>query len=235
MIETRLSRWMEWLLVLTLPVLLVGVNLRVVTGHWLVRWEYRRPSFPADPYGLSTSDRIHLATVCQDFLASNADLSLLANLELPNGEPAFNERELSHMADVQAVFLGLSVAGGISGLLWLSFGAASLARGWMRDRYAKAVVKGSLLTLGLLAVVGSFMIVSWGEFFTAFHRLFFTGDTWLFPNSDTLIRLFPIRFWIDVAAVLVGLLLIEALALMALGWSRLQAADLWGKDIASSR
>jgi integral membrane protein (TIGR01906 family) len=211
---------MEWLLVLTLPVLLIGVNLRVVTGHWLVRWEYQRPGFPADPFGLSTSERIRLATVCQDYLASNADISLLASLELPGGARAFNERELRHMADVQNVFFDLTLAGGISGLLWLSVGAASLTSGWMKERYAHAIVNGSLLTLGLLAAVGGFMAVSWGEFFTAFHRLFFTGDTWLFPNSDTLIRLFPIRFWIDVALVLVGLTVIEATALGALGWAR---------------
>jgi len=217
MIKTRLCQWTEWLLVLTLPLLLVGVNLRVVTGNWLVRLEYKRSGFPADPYGLSTSERIRLATVCQDYLASNGDISMLTNLVLSNGKPAFNERELRHMADVQAVFFGLTVAGGLSGLLWLSVGATSLTSGWMKDHYAKAILHGSLLTLGVLLVVGGFMVVSWDEFFTAFHRVFFTGDTWLFPNSDTLIRLFPIRFWIDLAAVLVGLLVIEALALGTLG------------------
>ncbi len=30
-----------------------------------------------------------------------------------------------------------------------------------------------------------------------FHGLFFNGNTWLFAYSDTLIRLFPIRFWED--------------------------------------
>jgi uncharacterized membrane protein len=34
-------------------------------------------------------------------------------------------------------------------------------------------------------------------FFTWFHGLFFEGDSWLFLFSDTLIRLFPIRFWED--------------------------------------
>jgi len=225
MIKTQLSRWMEWLLVLALPILLIGVNLRIVTSHWFVHWEYERPGFPADPYGLSTSERIRLATVCQDYLASNADIALLANLELPSGEPAFNERELRHMADVQDVFFALTVAGGMSGLLWLSVGAASLRSGWMKDRYLNAVLNGSLLTFGMLAAVGGFMAVSWGEFFIAFHRLFFAGDTWLFPNSDTLIRLFPIRFWIDVAIVLVALTVLEAAALGALGWAHRRRKD----------
>jgi uncharacterized membrane protein len=35
------------------------------------------------------------------------------------------------------------------------------------------------------------------NFFSAFHSLFFEGDSWIFLYSDTLIRLFPIRFWQD--------------------------------------
>lgn len=216
---SRWSWWVEWLLALALPLLLLSANLRIVTGHWFVRWEYGRAGFPADVYGLSTPERIRLAQVCQDFLASNADISLLADLTLPNGEPAFNQRELQHMADVQAVYQGLTIAGIVSGLLWLVVGAAAFLSGQVKQLIPTALLKGSLFTLGLLTVVGGFMVVSWGEFFTAFHRLFFEGNTWIFPNSDTLIRLFPIRFWIDIAATLVGLLVVEAVALGFVGWS----------------
>ena len=224
MVETRWSRWLQWLLVPALPVLLLAINLRLVTGHWFVRWEYNRPAFPADPYGLSTDERIRLATTCQDYLASNAGISLLADLELADEEPAFNERELKHMEDVQSVYFGITVAGLISGLLWAAAGIASWVQGWMSDRISVALFNGSLLTLALLGSLGGFMIVSWGEFFTAFHRVFFAGDTWIFPNTDTLIRLFPIRFWIDIATVLVSLLVIEMIALGSLGWARIRAA-----------
>jgi uncharacterized membrane protein len=63
--------------------------------------------------------------------------------------------------------------------------------------------------IGLIVAVG--MTASpdlFWDFFTLFHALFFEGDSWLFLNSDTLIRLFPIRFWQD--AFLLG-------ALIALG------------------
>ncbi len=215
----RRVRWTTWLLALALPLVLLSLNLRLVTGDWFVRWEYSRAGFPRDPFGLSTSERIRLATVCQDFLASNADISLLANLELADGEPAFNARELQHMADVQGVYQGVTVAGLVAGLMWVGAGAAWVGMGTARQRLPAALLHGSLLTLGLLAVVGGFMVVGWGTFFTTFHRVFFEGDTWIFPNSDTLIRLFPIRFWIDIAATLVGLLVIETLVLGLLGWS----------------
>jgi integral membrane protein (TIGR01906 family) len=69
------------------------------------------------------------------------------------------------------------------------------------------------------------MAISWGQFFTAFHRVFFEGNTWIFPRSDTLIRLFPNRFWVDIGATIVGLLVIDALALgvASYAWRRKRA------------
>ena len=223
--EPRRAPWIQWLLAWTLPILLLALNLRLVTGHWFVRWEYRRAGFPPDPFGLSTEERIRLASVCQDFLASNADISLLADLQLSNGAPAFNQRELRHMSDVQAVYHGISVAGIVSGLIWIGVSATLTPFGLARRHLPSALLRGGLITLGLLAAVGGFMLVSWGEFFTTFHRLFFTGETWIFPNSDTLIRLFPIRFWIDIAATLVGLLTVEAVVLGAFGWATRPASE----------
>jgi uncharacterized membrane protein len=43
--------------------------------------------------------------------------------------------------------------------------------------------------------------------------LFFSGDTWLFAYSDTLIRLFPIRFWEDCFIYIGGFSLIVGLVL----------------------
>jgi integral membrane protein (TIGR01906 family) len=218
MTHVRWLRWIQRLLILTLPVLLLAANLRLVTGHWFVRQEYRRRGFPPDPFGLSTAERIRLAEVCQDYLATNADISLLANLQLPGGEPAFNQRELRHMADVQAVYYDLTIAGVVAALVWVGGVMAFIFSGRARGAIPVALLKGSLFTLGLLVAVGSFMVISWGHFFTTFHRLFFEGNTWIFPRSDTLIRLFPNRFWIDIGATIVGFLLIDAAAVGVVGW-----------------
>jgi integral membrane protein (TIGR01906 family) len=216
--QDRWLRWIQRLLVLTLPLILLATNLRVVTGHWFVRWEYRRAGFPSDPFGFTTAERIRLAEVCQDYLASNADISLLADLRLADGEPAFNQRELGHMADVQAVYHGLTLAGVAAALIWVGGATLFVVSGRGSRMIPAALLHGSLFTLGLLVAVASFMALSWGQFFTTFHRLFFEGDTWIFPRSDTLIRLFPNRFWIDIGATLVGLMVIEALLIGVAAW-----------------
>jgi integral membrane protein (TIGR01906 family) len=200
------------LIVIALPLALLATSLRITTGHWLVRWEYNKADFPPDPYGFTTEQRIRLAEVCVDYLVTGADIDLLADLEA-DGEPAFNERELEHMVDVKRALWGLLRAGALAGLVVVGGTAALGARPATRHRAAAALVGGSLLLLGLLITVGGLMVFQWQAFFTGFHELFFASGTWTFPYSDTLIRLFPIRFWMDVAVVIVGLLVIQAAAI----------------------
>ena len=57
----------------------------------------------------------------------------------------------------------------------------------------------------LIAALILFVLVAFTQVFTLFHRVFFEGNTWIFLFSDTLIRLFPIRFWQD-AFIFAGVL-----------------------------
>ena len=211
-------RLLQWLLVLLLPFLLIVANLRITNGHWFVRWEYNKAGFPPDDYGLTTEERTRLAEVCVDYLAPGAPISLLADLRLPNGDVAFNEQELSHMEDVQVAFTQMTIAAVLGALIWIA-GFVVLATSRQRRRVAAAtLLTGGLFTLGLLTVIGAVMAVSWWEFFTAFHRIFFSEGTWVFEYTDTLIRLFPMQLWTDVAVVVVVLLVVEALLIGVAGW-----------------
>ena len=228
MTHTLWPRLLQWLLVLALPVLLVAADVRFVTGHWFVHWEYGKADSSPDPFGLSTADRTRLAETSVDYLATNTHLALLADLRLPGGAPAFNARELRHMADVQVVYNRIMTAGIAAALVLLGGMATLLASGHTRWRAPAALLGGSMLTLGLLGAIGAFMTLDWWDFFTAFHRLFFEGDTWLFLYSDTLIRLFPMRFWMDVAVVIAGLLVAEAVVLGVVGWTWMRRRC-WGR------
>ena len=217
----------NWAIVVSLPILLSVAALRIVTGHWLVRWEYGKAGFPPDPYGLPSAERIRMAEICVDYLVTGADISLLADLRLPDGQPAFNARELRHMADVQAVFNGMTAAGIVAAVVLLGGSAVLLAWDDTHRRVPNVLMSGSVLTLALLGAVGAYIVLSWGEFFTTFHRIFFEGETWIFLYSDTLIRLFPQRFWMDVAATLVSVLVVEAIIVGAVGWR-------WSKSLSES-
>jgi integral membrane protein (TIGR01906 family) len=69
-----------------------------------------------------------------------------------------------------------------------------------------------------------FVLLGFNTFFTAFHRVFFSGDTWLFNYTDTLIRLYPVQFWFD-AATVIGLTTIAEAIVLGL------VARQWGKAL----
>ena len=76
---------------------------------------------------------------------------------------------------------------------------------------------GLAVAIGLIVVIGISINpnVFW-DFFAGFHSLFFEGDSWLFLYSDTLIRLFPIRFWQD-AFLLAAVIALGAGVALGLG------------------
>jgi integral membrane protein (TIGR01906 family) len=76
------------------------------------------------------------------------------------------------------------------------------------------------LTLGLIGAILAAILISFDALFTAFHHLFFTGDSWLFLYSDSLIRLFPLRLWQD-GFIAMGILTAVGAVLFILAGTRL--------------
>jgi hypothetical protein len=76
--------------------------------------------------------------------------------------------------------------------------------GWI-DAYRGGLGRGGWLTAIAIAFIILFVLVSFGVFFVAFHNVFFEPGTWMFEFTDTLIRLFPERFWRDIF-IYVGIL-----------------------------
>ena len=189
-------RILSWLVTLLLPVALTFLGLRLLLTHTFPEIEYRMPGFPADDYGFTLQDRLQWSRTSIDYLLNNADISFLGNLTFPDNSALFNKRELSHMHDVKTV---------VQPVLWIGYGVWFFMLGlgvWARwggwwPEYVRGVRRGGWLTVGLVVILGILAGISFWQFFTVFHELFFKGDSWQFLYSDTLIRLFPIRFWQD--------------------------------------
>jgi uncharacterized membrane protein len=81
-------------------------------------------------------------------------------------------------------------------VLTIAFGIWARAGGWL-GAYIHAIGRGGLLTALLIGGAVLFVLVAFGIFFVFFHQVFFPPGTWQFLYSDTLIRLFPERFWRD--------------------------------------
>jgi integral membrane protein (TIGR01906 family) len=164
---------------------------------------YNSSGFPADTYGFTAKDRSTYSRISLEYMINDAGISFLGDQKFPDGSPLFNERELSHMADVKSLARASFVTWVILVVLIAGTGGLAYRKKWMQA-WGRAVSLGGWITIGLILTVFIFILTSFDTLFTDFHHLFFTGDTWLFLYSDTLIRLFPIAFWQD-AFIIVGI------------------------------
>ncbi|MBE7535522.1 MAG: TIGR01906 family membrane protein [Anaerolineales bacterium] len=201
--KNKMFQTLSVLITLLVPIALIGLGLRLLLTTTFLHIEYNMPRFPQDEYGFTKEDRLKWAPYAVKYLANDADISYLGGLKFDDGTPLYNERELSHMEDVKRVTRGALNVWYATLAILLALGSWSKAAHW-EQAYRQGFRRGGWLMVRLAVAIGLIVIVGivvnpnvfWG-FFTAFHKLFFEGDSWLFLYSDTLIRLFPIRFWQD--------------------------------------
>ena len=214
----RTTRVLFWLIPLAMPFFLGLTNIHLLISPAFLRWEYHKASFPADRYGLTREQRIELATVAIEFLASTepaGEAIRLLEEQTLDGEPLYNQRELDHMVDtkvrtdilrVVAWATGAVVVGGTVLLAW---------REETRPAAWRGLLNGAVVTVVILGAISAYILIGWESFFTRFHELLFPAGTWTFGYDEALIRLFPEKFWFDVG-ILLGLgTLAEALVIGA--------------------
>lgn len=204
--------------VIAVPLLLTLISVRLVMSPAFLSFEYNRPGFPEDRYGLTREERLEYAPYAVSYLLNSADISYLGDLTFPNGTPLYNDRELRHMVDVKNVtrsaFL-LLTGGGILSIIFAILLIRSIS---LRPALFQGLRIGSLLTLTIISVIVIMAVIMWDIFFTTFHQLFFEDGTWRFYYSDTLIRLFPEQFWFDASLAIGILTTLGALLILLVTW-----------------
>jgi len=199
------------MLILSIPVFLLLTNLYIFMSPAFLHYEYGKADFPYSP-GFTDEERLVAAKKALTYLRSNAGIELLGDLQGEEG-PLFGERELVHMADVKVLTIQAFLTHGLAALvIAFSLGVLLVIRD-SPTQVSISLVQGSLLTIALLIAVVALVYLNFDSFFTGFHLTFFEGDSWIFDVSDTLIRLFPTRFWFDAATAWGLLTLGEAVAL----------------------
>jgi integral membrane protein (TIGR01906 family) len=187
----------KFMLVVLVPFLILMTAIRILINPIFVQAEYNTPNFPIDTYGFSLQDRLKYAAISVDYLVNDDSWETLAAVKLPdNTTPLYNERELSHMVDVKSLVKRMLV---VHTILMVLLGLVFLQAWRLRQlkEFFRLLSRGGWVTIGMIVLVLVGVAASFTWLFTKFHELFFTGDTWLFLYSDSLIRLFPMQFWQD--------------------------------------
>lgn len=238
MTRSRLYTIVKWLVVVAMPIFLgfSTIRLFVNNAELYVRYEYAKTSFPPDLHTtgeverrrldlepFTPEERRELALVAVDYLqrpqSPSAVIHLLEEQRLPGTDrPLYNEAEIDHMLDVKRV------TDAIARLNWL---AAAVVLGglallfWQRETRAAAydaLLHGGIATVAVLLFIGLFILLAWNTFFVQFHELLFPPDSWSFAYTDSLIRLFPEKFWFDFGVLLSVTALLLGFATALLGY-----------------
>jgi integral membrane protein (TIGR01906 family) len=221
-----LKRVLMILITLIIPFFLMMTSIRILFSPVFIQLEYRAPGFPEDLYGFTLEDRLHWSRVSLDYLLNNEGIEYLGDQRLPDGSPLYNERELSHMLDVKILVQQMIRVWSVLLIVFVGLVLWAWRGGWM-PAFLRALSNGGKLTLALIALILVGVAISFRQLFTYFHQIFFTGDTWLFNYSDTLIRLFPLRLWQDgfIAMGVLTILGAAALILIHRKWGKTTSTD----------
>ena len=131
---------------------------------------------------------------------------------------AFNAKEQQHMADVQDLF---------SLCRWIGWGCAGaivlIGLALRKNMHWRTFRRTLMVILGIVTAVIVLACIDFDSLFVLFHKVAFTNDLWLLnPQTDLLIRLMPIEFFISYAAIIGGMWLAGMVAMLVVSTIRIK-------------
>ena len=210
-----------WIAPVALGLLLVTTTVRC-SAESLTLYEalFERHSV-SERTGITPNGLSHVGREVQEYFASSSDDLLDVTVQV-HGVPRtlFNDNEVSHMADVKALFLRVYrvqwmsavvlIALGLLAAWRLRKGAYVAAASWLR--------RGTTLTVVVILVLGLLSAVAFNQVFTVFHYIGFPQGNWVFdPRTEFLVQVFPFGFWRDITLFIGVFIVLEAAILWWVG------------------
>jgi integral membrane protein (TIGR01906 family) len=214
------------ILVVCLPVLLLtAVIAGEVNSSWLYTHGFEkydvRQSLADNGLNLTNTDMAGIARGFIRYFNSNEEYINLTVQQNNNTVNLFNSEEIIHFKDVKKLFrFDYIVLLGTFGYC-LVFSLISIF--WRKGKYQKNLapdtIKGSVLTLGLMLLLGIGTLVDFNNLFYQFHLLVFTNSFW--SAEGNMLLLFPDGFWYDAAVYCVVAIALLAIILGGISWTYL--------------
>ena len=220
------SRWMARagavLFVVSIPIALVGSNVRILFGtQQLYTFAINRYDVAAVS-GIPAPELLRATHELRAYLLGPGDLvHITVTDDAGRVGPLFNEREVLHLRDVKHLLGRIFDLQEAALVVALGYSALRIALGRRKGLLSVARliwVGGTATNVAAIAVAVSAML-GFDRLFTEFHMLSFSNDFWqLDPARDHLIQMFPLPFWEVATGLLIGMTLIESAALALAGW-----------------
>jgi integral membrane protein (TIGR01906 family) len=204
--------------VLLLPLLVISTSLRgLVTDR-----DFMLRGFQDNQVAVTTGlDNAQLQRIADAFVAYFQGPPGQIQMQVTafgQSRALFNDREVTHMEDVQALiqwFLRIQLVAGAVVVLRVAFGIVF-------DRSPAAIGREMLWSTGLMValvvLVGVLSLMDFEGLWTRFHQIAFRNDLWqLDPTRDYLIMLFPEPFWFTATIRMATTVALQTLLLAVVG------------------
>lgn len=204
---TQKKTYLSWLLGLicafSLMIVFLITSVEAV-AYWTPHYyenEYTRYQV-ADDVHMEMDDLLYVTDEMMAYLRGSRDDLNIDTVVDGTPREFFNAREKAHMADVRNLFLG----GLALRRLCLFLAAASVAllalfKVPLKHLLPRTLCAGTVLFLGVTALLAGIISTDFTKYFIIFHKIFFTNDLWqLDPRTDLLINIVPEPFFMDTTA-----------------------------------
>ncbi len=163
----------------------------------------------ADNLNMEMEDIMYVTEEMMDYLRGDRDNLIVDTIVNGEERAFFNESEISHMEDVQELFIaGINgrriCTGVILGLLLILV----LLKKKFFVIFTKAFRYTTIAVVLVAGIVGGLFATDFYKYFEIFHKIFFEGDTWLFdPNTSLMINMLPEGLFYDMTLRIVMIFL----------------------------
>lgn len=161
-------------------------------GFYRVLWERYGVS---EATGMQPSELDRAGTALTGYFVGRTTTPQIQTRIFGQARPLYNETELTHLEDVQALFkMGLTAERALA--VAAVVGAIFMVLDRKRKALGTSLLVAGILGVALLLLLAIPAVVDFGGFWTNFHLAAFSNDLWLLdPNTDWLIRMFPEEFF----------------------------------------
>ena len=181
------------LFAITLTIWLTAGN-----GEYLA-WQMLRHA-PAEKTGLPEEEYSGMGRMVADYLIGKTDeFQYVYTDATGQSVTCFHDYEAAHMADCRELLekdLAAWIATGL--MVMITLAVVLISRRFFLNYFFRGMIIGLRIVMIVAAILAFWAVINFEGFFVTFHWIAFSNDGWrLNPNTDMLIRLMPIDFFID--------------------------------------
>ncbi len=169
--------------------------------------------------GIEKDELMRVTNHLLDYMKGKEEnLAIEADLKYVGKREFFNQKEKEHMIDVKNLFMSGFAIRNISFFLFIITIALLFV---LKANTFKILAKTNRIVLSafllITIILGIIISINFNTAFNVFHEIFFTNDLWILdPNTDLLLNMVPLPFFIDISIFIALILFVMSSTLIIL-------------------